>query len=56
MTDRDYNVCPEDDAGEHDPRAALDPETPAGYFTIQCATCGQTTGVAMPDPQDIEWN
>jgi hypothetical protein len=56
-TEHDYNICPESENGRHEPRAALvsDRDMPAGYFTVECARCGQTTGYRMPDPQEIEW-
>lgn len=54
----DYAVCPESEDGKHVPQvpAANDRDMPAGYFTVECARCYQTTGYPMPDPADIDWS
>lgn len=54
----EYEYCPERDA-EHDPMPAQisDPDNVrAGYFTVECRACGQTTGVPMPAAEAVEWD
>ena len=57
MTEHDYNVCPDTTDGVHVPRPAemSDREMPPGYFTVECAACGQTTGYPVPDPDELDW-
>ena len=57
----DYNVCDigmEIDGDEYHkpiPAPIADGEMPAGYLTIMCSRCGQTTGYPMPPADEIDW-
>lgn len=56
--DHDFSVCPVATDGKHSPSPATvhDREMPAGYLTIECALCGQTTGYPMPEPEEVTWD
>lgn len=57
VPERDYNVCPVNLDGKHGPiEANYDPEIQATHFSVACLACGTTTGAALPDPNDLEWN
>ena len=55
MTEHDYSICPDNPDGKHRPKDGWDPEQPAGFVTIECASCGQTTGYPIPPLEDITW-
>jgi hypothetical protein len=59
MPERDYSVCDDSDDGKHEPRPAPVNDQADRYthiLTVECAHCGLTTGVPMPEPTDIDWN
>lgn len=58
MADRDYNICPDQPDGVHQPvEANLDPEIADTHVSVICVSCGTTTGWPIAEFKDrLEWN
>lgn len=51
-----FNRCEENESGKHGPlAAAYDPEDAEGYVSVRCVACGISTGIPIPDADELNW-